>query len=100
MDEFEPILLKNLLKNSEFFSKSMGIIEHNYFKSIGNSELFKLIKKHYSEYKAIPNGTEIIASVKNVQNAEIRNSIIESSKSMQSVEEITNTKFLLDETVK
>ena len=100
MDEFEPILLKNLLKNSEFFSKSMGIIEHNYFKSIGNSELFKLIKKHYSEYKAIPNGTEIIASVKNVQNAEIRNSIIESSKNMQAVEEITNTKFLLDETVK
>lgn len=100
MDEFEPILLKNLLKNSEFFSKSMGIIEHNYFKSIGNSELFKLIKKHYSEYKAIPNGTEIIASVKNVQNAEIRNSIIESSKTMQGIEEITNTKFLLDETVK
>lgn len=100
MDEFEPILLKNLLKNSEFFSKSMGIIEHNYFKSIGNSELFKLIKKYYSEYKSIPNPTEIIASVKNVQNAEIRNSIIESSKNMQSVEEITNTKFLLDETVK
>lgn len=100
MDEFEPILLKNLLKNSEFFSKSMGIIEHNYFKNIGNSELFKLIKKHYSEYKAIPNSTEIIASVKNVQNAEIRNSIIESSKNMQPVEEITNTKFLLDETVK
>lgn len=100
MDEFEPILLKNLLKNSEFFSKSMGIIEHNYFKNIGNSELFKLIKKHYSEYKSIPNSTEIIASVKNVQNAEIRNSIIESSKNMQTVEEITNTKFLLDETVK
>ena len=100
MDEFEPILLKNLLKNSEFFSKSMGIIEHNYFKSIGNSELFKLIKKYYSDYKSIPNPTEIIASVKNVQNAEIRNSIIESSKAMQSVEEISNTKFLLDETVK
>lgn len=100
MDEFEPILLKNLLKNSEFFSKSMSIIEHNYFKNIGNSELFKLIKQHYTTYKAIPNSTEIIASVKNVQNAEIRNSIIESSKAMQSVEEITNTKFLLDETVK
>lgn len=100
MDEFEPILLKNLLKNSEFFSKSMGIIEHNYFKSIGNSEFFKLIKKHYSEYKTIPNNTEIIASVKNVQNSEIRNAIIESSKSMQPVEEIANTKFLLDETVK
>lgn len=100
MDEFEPILLKNLLKNSEFFSKSMGIIEHNYFKSIGNSEFFKLIKKHYSEYKTIPNNTEIIASVKNVQNSEIRNAIVESSKSMQPVEEITNTKFLLDETVK
>lgn len=100
MDEFEPILLKNLLKNSEFFSKSMGIIEHNYFKNIGNSELFKLIKQHYSQYKAIPNSTEIIASVKNVQNAEIRNSIIESSKAMQTVEEISNTKFLLDETVK
>lgn len=100
MDEFEPILLKNLLKNSEFFSKSMGIIDHNYFKNIGNSELFKLIKTYYTQYKAIPNGTELIATVKNVQNAEIRNAIIESSKAMQSVEEIINTKFLLDETVK
>lgn len=100
MTEFEPILLKNLLKNPEFFSKSMGIIEHYYFKNIGNSELFKLIKKHYADYKTIPNSTEIIATVKNVQNSEIRNSIIESSKAMQTVEEISNTKFLLDETVK
>lgn len=99
MQEFEPIVLKNLLKNPEYFSKSLSIIEPKYFKDIGNSELFKLIKDYYINYKAVPNSTEIIAGVKNVQNAEIRNSIIESSKAMQTVE-IAKTDFLLNETVK
>ena len=99
MQEFEPIVLKNLLKNPEYFSKSLSIIEPKYFKDIGNSELFKLIKDYYINYKAIPNSTEIIAGVKNVQNAEIRNSIIESSKAMQTVE-VAKTDFLLNETVK
>ena len=99
MKEFEPIVLKNLLKNPEYFSKSLSIIEPKYFKDIGNSELFKLIKDYYINYKSVPNSTEIIAGVKNVQNAEIRNSIIESSKAMQTVE-IAKTDFLLNETVK
>jgi len=99
MTEFEPIVLKNLLKNSTYFSKCLGILEPKYFKNIGNSELFKLIKNYYLTYKSIPNSTEIIASVKNVQNAEIRNSIIESSKEMQNVE-LVSTDFLIDETVK
>ena len=44
MEIYEPILLKNLIKNNEFFSKALGIIESKYFKRIGNQELFKLIK--------------------------------------------------------
>lgn len=99
MTEFESIVLKNLLKNSTYFSKCLGIIEPKYFKNIGNSELFKLIKNYYLTYKNIPNSTEIIASVKNVQNSEIRNSIIESSKEMQNIE-LASTDFLIDETVK
>ena len=99
MEIYEPILLKNLIKNNEFFSKALGIIESKYFKRIGNQELFKLIKNYYGTYKAIPNGTELIASIKNIQNSEIRNSIIEASKEMQNAE-LCNTEYLLDETVK
>lgn len=99
MQEFEPILLKNLLKNPEFFSKSLNIIQPKFFKNIGNQEIFKIIKEYYLAYKTIPNSTELIASVKNVQNNEIRQSIIDASSLMKDVE-ITNTKFLLDETVK
>lgn len=99
MELYEPILLKNLIKNPEFFSKSLSIIEPKYFKRIGNQELFKLIKNYYTTYKNIPNSTELIASVKNIQNAEIRNSIIDASKEMQSAE-LCGTEYLLDETVK
>ena len=99
MEIYEPILLKNLIKNNEFFSKALGIIESKYFKRIGNQELFKLIKNYYGTYKAIPNGTELIASIKNIQNSEIRNSIVEASKEMQNAE-LCNTEYLLDETVK
>ena len=99
MEIYEPILLKNLIKNNEFFSKALGIIEPKYFKRIGNQELFKLIKNYYGTYKAIPNGTELIASIKNIQNSEIRNSIIEASKEVQNAE-LCNTEYLLDETVK
>lgn len=99
MEIYEPILLKNLIKNNEFFSKALNIIEPKYFKRIGNQELFKLIKNYYGTYKAIPNGTELIVSIKNIQNSEIRNSIVEASKEMQNAE-LCNIEYLLDETVK
>ena len=99
MQEFEPILLKKLVFNGEFFRKAVPIIQSNYFMTIGNQQLFSLIKEHYSEYKQVPSLTELVASVKNVSNNEVRAEIIDSLKKINTTEEVSNIQFMLDETV-
>jgi hypothetical protein len=86
MNEFEPILLKKLTHNGEFFGKVMPILRKKYFTDIGNQELFGLIVDYYGEYHNIPSLTELVAKVKNVSNAEIRAEIIKSLKGVSSTE--------------
>jgi len=99
MNEFEPILLKKLTHNGEFFGKVMPILKSKYFVDIGNKELFKLVKEYYSEYRNIPSLTELVAKVKNVSNAEIRAEIIKSLQSLNATDEVQNIDFMCDETV-
>jgi replicative DNA helicase len=96
---FEQILLKKLTHNGHFFSKAMPILKKKYFSNIGNQELFKLVKEYYGEYRNIPSLTELVASVKNVSNAEIRNEIIKSLQSISATEEVANIEFMCDETL-
>lgn len=96
---FEPILLKKLIYNGEYFGKVMPIIESKHFNDIGNQELFKLIKSYYKEYRQVPSLTELVASVKNVSNAEIRNEIVKSLQTINSTDEVQNIDFMIDETV-
>lgn len=97
--EFESILLKKLTHNGEFFGKTLPILNEKYFSDLGNQELFKLVKSHYSKYQNIPSLTELVGSVKNVFNAEIRQEIIKSLQKISQTEEVQNTEFMLDETV-
>lgn len=99
MTEFEPILLKKLTHNGEFFGKVMPIIKHTHFKDIGNQELFKLVHEYYGDYSQIPTLPELVAKVKNVSNAEIRAEIIKSLQTVSTTEEVQNIEFLCDETV-
>jgi replicative DNA helicase len=99
MNEFEPILLKKLTHNGEFFGKVMPILKKKYFTDIGNQELFNLVQEYYGEYHNIPSLTELVAKVKNVSNAEIRAEIIKSLQSVSSTEEVQNIEFMCDETV-
>ena len=99
MQEFEPILLKKLTHNGDFFGKTMPILKDKYFTDIGNQELFKLIKTYFNEYRNIPTLTELVAQVKNVSNSEIRAEIIKSLQGISSTEEVQNIDFMLDETV-
>jgi len=99
MTEFEPILLKKLIYNGEYFAKVMPILDNEYFVDIGNQELFKLVKNHYGTYRQVPSLTELVASVKNVSNSEIRSSIIDSLKSVSKTDEVLNVEFMLAETV-
>ena len=99
MNTFEPILLKKLTHNGEFFGKVMPILKKKYFNDIGNQELFNLVQEYYGEYHNIPSLTELVAKVKNVSNAEIRAEIIKSLQSVNSTEEVQNIEFMCDETV-
>ena len=100
MTEFEQILLKKLTHNNEYFSKAMPLLKHKYFQGIGNQELFKLIKNYYNDYGKIPSLVELVASVKNVSNAEIRAEIVNSLQLISKTDEVDNIDFMLDETVK
>jgi replicative DNA helicase len=99
MNVFEPILLKKLTHNGEFFGKVMPILKKKYFVDIGNQELFNLVQEYYGEYRSIPSLTELVAKVKNVSNAEIRAEVIKSLQTVSSTEEVQNIEFLCDETV-
>ena len=98
--EFEIILLKSLLFNSEFFGKVMPILQKKYFVDLGNQELFSILKNHYSSYKITPSLTEVIATIKNVPNEILRKSIITQIQKVSKVQESHNLDFMLDETVK
>lgn len=98
MTEFESVLLKTLITNPVFFSKAMPILKDKHFKDIGNSQAFKIIKEHYDKYSQIPNNTEIISSIKNVPNAEIREQIKQSLMKIGPIES-PSTEFMLDEVV-
>lgn len=99
MQEFESILLKKLIYSGEFFGKTVPILKKKYFTDIGNQELFGLIQQHFKEYRTIPSLTELVASVKNVSNSEVRAEIIKSLQVVNKTEEVQNTQFMCDETV-
>lgn len=98
-NDFEYILLKKLLCNSEYYGKVMPILKSKYFKELGNKETFKLIKEYYTQYSSIPELVDLRAKVKNVPNSEIRKEIKDSLTKLSETEESKNLKFLLDETV-
>lgn len=99
MNEFEHILLKKLIFSSEYFGKVLPILKSEYFANIGNQELFKLIKNYYNKYRDVPSLTELVGSVKNVSNSEIRSEIIDSLQTINKTEEVKNIEFMCDETV-
>ena len=98
--KYDGILLRQLTHNTEFFGKVMPILKPEFFSSVGDQELFKLIQNHYKNYRNIPSLTELVTSVKNVPNVEIRNDIISSLQTVSKIEDITNLDFMIDETIK
>ena len=96
---FESILLRKLTHNGEFFGKIFPILKKKFFTEIGNQELFSIIQNYYKEYRNIPTLTELVASVKNVSNAEVRNEIVKSLQLISKTEEVQNVEFMCNETV-
>lgn len=97
---FESILLKSLIYDGTFFNKCFNLIKSEYFKEVGNSEVYKLLKKYYVEYHERPSEVALITMVKDVANAEVRKSIVESLRTVSKTDLNKNTDFMCDETVK
>lgn len=97
---FEPILIKSLLLDGEFFNKCFGILKPEYFKDFGDQQVFRLIREYYSKYHQKPQNVALVTMVKDVPNAETRKAIVESLKRVSESELNSNTEFMCDETVK
>lgn len=97
---FEEILLKSLVYDGTFFNKCFNLLKSDYFKTIGNKEVFKLLKKYYAEYKERPSEVALVTMVKDVPNAELRKTIVESLKNISKTDLNSNTDFMCNETVK
>jgi replicative DNA helicase len=97
--EFEHILIKKILTDGEFFSKTMFALEPKYFTSQGCQSILSLIKQYYAEYTTCPTMTEIVAQIKNVPNIELRKIIAVDAQQINSVDSIENNEFMFAETV-
>ena len=97
--EFEHIILNKLCNDNEYFNKALPILKSNNFVNIGNQKVFELIKEYYKDYKENAGLTEIIAMVRNIENAEIRETIKQSLISINTVKESKNLDFLCNETL-
>jgi replicative DNA helicase len=83
-----------------FFNKCFNLLKSDYFKTIGNKEVFKLLKKYYAEYKERPSEVALVTMVKDVPNAELRKTIVESLKNISKTDLNSNTDFMCNETVR
>ena len=98
--DFETLLLKQLITSEQFFSKIIHLLKGKYFKNITNKKIFDLIKNYYDEYHKTPNLPEIIAQVKDVSNAELRNEIAKQLKEINGISASKDDEFMCNETVK
>lgn len=98
--DFEYTILKSLVHDGLYFNKCFDILRVNYFKNVGNKELFKLLKNYYNEYKQRPQEVALSTMIKNIPNAETRKIIVESLKVLKTQDLNSNTEFMCNETVK
>ena len=99
-NEFEYILLKNLLSNGVFFNKTFSFLQSKFFQSEGPRKIFNLIKDYYKEYNSVPTCIELVSKIKDTSNAELRKELALGLKQVNDTEIINNTEFLCDETLK
>ena len=95
----EAVLLKGLLNDGSFFGKIVHVLQRKYFTEIGSQILFELTKKHYLEYKKIPNLTELVGYLQEVPNQEARKSAVEAIKFVHALDTVENTEYLLSTAV-
>ena len=99
-NDFESILLKSIIENSDYFSKCFHLLKEKYFTVAANKKIFEMISEYYSEYHAVPSLVDIITMTKDVANKDFRKEIAESLKKINESKVIDNPEFFNSEVVK
>lgn len=96
---FDNHILKNLLENSNYFSNVYPHLDKKYFKSLGTKEIYSIIKTQYENSGRIPSLTEVVISVKNIPNPEVKKQIASSLVELSKIQS-SSDEFMISETVK
>ncbi|EPY7848047.1 hypothetical protein ACXGXY_001792, partial [Campylobacter coli] len=99
MDNFESVLLKNIIESKDFFNKVRPILKPSIFTDFGNQKIYELIDNFYSNYNTTPSIQEIALQIKDIPNKEARTQIVTKLNDARNAENINN-EFLDDLTVK
>lgn len=99
-NDFESILLKSIIENSDYFSKCFHLLKEKYFTVAANKKIFEMISEYYSDYHSVPSLVDIITMTKDVPNKDFRKEIAESLKKINESKVIDNSEFFNSEVVK
>ena len=95
MDNFESVLLKNIIESKDFFNKVRPILKSSTFTDFGNQKIYELIDNFYSNYNTTPSIQEIALQIKDIPNKEARNQIATKLNDARNAENINNEFSLL-----
>ena len=98
-ENFELIILKNILNDKSYFNKVKTILKPNIFSEYSNSKIYGLIYDFYERYKNVPTIQELAIQVKDIPNKETRTQIAQNLKKISDAQNIQK-EFLDDYTVK
>ena len=99
-NDFESILLKSIIENSDYFSKCFHLLKEKYFSVSANKKIFEMISEYYSDYHSVPSLVDIITMTKDVPNKDFRKEIAESLQKINDSKVIDNPEFFNSEVVK
>lgn len=96
--KFEQTLLSALMRDTQTFSKVLGILKPKFFTN-ERRQIFDLIKDHYRNFSNPPNIPDVEISIKNIQNQDTRNKIFQELQALKTLE-LPGVDKLCDEALK
>lgn len=97
--QLENVILSHLIFNEEYTRKTIPFIKEEYFQTIADKTLFKLIKTYVDKYNVTPSKEALRIDINNLDNvSEEQFKNISELVSELEYEPTTNTEFLVDQT--
>lgn len=97
IDNIDNTILQSLLVNPTYFTKVFSHLQTEHFASVENQEIFKIVKKYYSDYQVIPKAKEVGIKLKELKPEKYQVSVISHFKEVMKSERVDNLEFLITE---